>query len=236
MRSHAAAFGQTDQARWVTHVEMCDAVLDLGDAYLDSARAWWSADGDGRPFEQVFQVLPRLFRHLTLSTVDRSVARIGPEQARALRAAIARGVARLEPFEITIGPAIPHTHAIELYVRPDPRLRELYETVADGYREAFPDLEPEPTAMPWRAHTEIGYGRADFDHETLSKALLRTAGPVHGYQVPVTHRIDEVLVVVEDTWSADGLSWQPGTAARLPLGAASRLPDVHSTNRQEGVS
>lgn len=218
MRSYGAMFGEVKNARWVAHLEMCDEILNLGDVYLDSARVWWSAEGDARPFEQVFQVLPRHFRHLTLSTVNRSVTEIGEAQSRRLRESIAKRVAQLEPFEITVGPAIPQTHAIELYVTPSPRLRELYETVADGFREAFPDLEPEPTKMPWRAHTEIGYGREDFDHETLSKALLRAPGPVAGYLVPATQLVDRVLVVVENTWSSDGLSWHIDTASRLPLG------------------
>lgn len=204
--------------RWITQLQLGPAALDLGDVYAASAGRWWKSHGDGRSFEQVFRVLPRDVRHVTLTLVDHPAADVPQARVEQLHCAIADRLAHVGPVEIRLGPAIPNTFAIELYIEPSTALTALQALVVEAYRETFPDAAPEPRHKQWRAHTAIGYCTSDFDDTTLASALLRTPGPVAGYLGSVTSTVTQVLLAATDAWSPSGLTWDRETALPLPLG------------------
>lgn len=72
------------------------------------------------------------------------------------------------------------------------------------------------------AHSSFAHCHDDFEDTCLQSGLLRTPGPVVGYQTPITTRIDHVLLVTGNTWVLAGLAchWAQPSAGpsehRLP--------------------
>ncbi|MFD9964887.1 hypothetical protein [Amycolatopsis sp. NPDC058986] len=222
VRSFAAEQGPVSGPKWVAHVVLGEAACDLGDAYAATARSWWDKtrqDGDERSFDEVFAVLPRARRHITLTWIERAAAEVTADQIEQLQETIARRAAIFEPFLLQVGPAIVNTYAIELYLPPHRMLNALQVAVAGAYRAAFgPETRPEPRHKFWRGHTSIGYCRHEFRDEGLASALLRTPGPVAHYLGPAIAPIDHVLLVPEDAFAPGGLTWDLDQARRIPLG------------------
>lgn len=123
--------------RWVTHlcVGPDGAGADLGDAYAAAARAWWADIGDGRRFEDVFYVLPRAWRHITVAPVDLPAEQVSPVQIEQLAEVISARLAGASPVDVTLGPPLVHTVAVELYVAPSAAPRTLHGHVVGAIRD-----------------------------------------------------------------------------------------------------
>lgn len=219
MRSFLATRPAGAMPRWITHLRLGQAGTDLGDAYAATARDWWAGTGDRRSFEQVLHVLPPPLRHITLAPLDLPAEHVDPCRLQRLTETITARLASTDPVKVVLGPAIVNTVAVELYLVPNPALTALRDHVVAAIHDVVGTEVG--SARPWRAHSSFAYCHDDFDDTGLQSALLRAPGPAVGYQVPITTRIDHVLLVTEDTWAPAGLAWELGTARCLPLGAPS---------------
>ena len=210
-------------ARPHIEVPVPDPVRRLARAYLAQTRAWWAEQGDDRPFETVFRIIDEEFLHLTVGWLDRLTTDLAFEQLDALYAALAARLSHLEPFAVTVGPAIAGRYALEMYVVPNPQATALAAAVRAAIRDIFgAQAAPEPApARLWRPHISVFYGSRAVDTDALASRIAYTLAPGTDHlATPVTMPVDAVLLVDQDTWGNAGLSWDNGTTRTIKLGQA----------------
>lgn len=105
---------------------------------------------------------------------------------------------------------------------PSPALDRLAAVARAALRAVLgADAAPEPV-MPWRSHISTAYGRHTVDTEGLADALARVTGPDGRLLTAVTMPVGSVIVVDQDTFHPDGLSWDSTSVRTVPIGRARR--------------
>jgi 2'-5' RNA ligase superfamily len=216
-----------DECRWSPegsrpHVEIpaVGQVAMLAGAYWEQITRWWTETGDPRPVTDVLRPVAAPFLHATAAWIDRLTATVPAGLLDEVAQRLTDRLARLEPLQVTVGPAIVGLYAVELYVAPTPASGRLAAEVRAAIRDVFGSAAaPEPPASrPWRPHITVCYGWQPIDTDVLASRLGYTPHPDGGLIAPVTLPVDAVLLVDQDTFGPGGLAWDQATARRIPLG------------------
>lgn len=186
-----------------------------------SAR-WWTTQPGGavHGWDEVVQELPAHYLHVTLAWLDRLTSELDPADLVRLHDNLADRFSGLVPFEITIGPALVKSHAVEVYVDPVPELAALAAGARAALRTVFGDTAaPEPTSKPYRPHLSTLYGRRWYDSEGLIDTLAYTVDDHGDLLRTVTMPVTEVILVEhQDTFADSGFRWDDTTVRVIPLG------------------
>ncbi|MEV0385011.1 2'-5' RNA ligase family protein [Nonomuraea sp. NPDC050643] len=139
---------------------------------------------------------------------------LGAEEREALGAALAGTLAEIEPFTLSVGPALAGATGVALDLDqdlPGQALHECYERVRAAIVSVLGDGSVEYSALP--PHLTLGYGLDSFDSGPVQEALRRRVRPGRA-----TWLLDEVwLVEVTQDVSENQYRWlRP--ARRIHLG------------------
>ncbi|WP_414169148.1 2'-5' RNA ligase family protein [Streptoverticillium reticulum] len=152
--------------------------------------------------------VPVEWLHSTLQ----SVGPLTPDQAAAIAAA-ARSVLRaIEPFELEIGPAQAIHNGVVPAVYPEERISALFWALRRATESVIgAEAMPKAPEVFW-PHMSLAYSGAEWDHDELSRALVKLR-PSRA-RMRVTRA---VLVDQQQTWR-DRYTWT--VLAEAPLGGA----------------
>ena len=218
MRDFDACRWSPDGSRPHVEIPATTEVTELAGIYRQQVIGWWQEQNDERPFDAVFRLVPDEYLHLTAGWVDQLTTTL-PDGAID---AVASRLADLQPLRLTVGPALVGLYAVELYVVPDPAADRLAAAVRAAFRDVLgPTAAPEPALeRPWCPHISFLYGQQHVDTDALASRLqYGTLHPRTGRLVrPVTMPVASVLLVDQDTWGHEGLSWNQSTAWQVGLG------------------
>ena len=153
--------------------------------------------------------VPVEWLHATLQ----SIGPLTPDAATAVVDASRPVLADIEPFEIEIGPAQAIHNGVVPAIYPEDRISALYWALRRA-TESVVGAETIPTAPArWWPHLSLAYSNAQWDHDDLSRALVRLRPPRP--RMTVTRA---VLVDQEQAWR-DKYTWT--VIAEVPLGKGS---------------
>lgn len=153
--------------------------------------------------------VPVEWLHATLQSIGPLNAATAVAVADAARTALSG----IEPFEIEIGPAQAIHNGVVPAIYPEEKISELYWTLRHA-TEGVVGAETMPKAPErfW-PHLSLAYSAAQWDHDELSRALVKLRPPRP--RMTVTRA---VLVDQEQVWR-DKYTWT--VIAEVPLGKSS---------------
>ncbi|MFJ3946219.1 2'-5' RNA ligase family protein [Streptomyces griseoaurantiacus] len=150
--------------------------------------------------------VPVEWLHATLQSIGPLTA----ESAAAVADAARPALASIEPFEIEIGPAQAIHNGVVPAIYPEERISELYWTLRRATESVVGvDAMPKAPERFW-PHLSLAYSGAQWDHDDLTRALVKLRPPRP--RMTVTRA---VLVDQEQTWR-ERYTWT--VIAEVPLG------------------
>jgi 2'-5' RNA ligase len=171
---------------------------------------------------QELSPVPVEWLHATLQ----SVGPLSPALAAAVADAARPALARIEPFEIEIGPAQAIHNGVVPAIYPEDRISQLFWALRQA-TESVIGAEQMPKAPDrfW-PHLSLAYSGARWDHDDLSRSLAKLRPPRP--RMTVTRA---VLVDQEQVWR-DKYTWT--VIAEVPLGHDPSGGDTAGAAMQDG--
>ncbi|MFG3112885.1 2'-5' RNA ligase family protein [Streptomyces sp. NPDC048197] len=203
----------------------------------DERRAHWHLLFDGQPAVHNFARAHAeiLSRHPELSPVPiewlhstlQSIGPLTPAQAAAVAAAGQAALRDFEPFDLEIGPAQALHNGVVPAIYPEGRISELFWTLRRATEGVVgPETMPAAPEDGFWPHMSLAYSGAQWDHDELSRALVKLRPPRARMTV---RRV--VLVDQQQTWR-DGYTWN--VLAEVPLGQGRRSAEQQVGARAGG--
>jgi hypothetical protein len=153
---------------------------------------------------------PAEFLHVTIEQIQRYEDDLTDDQLQDLSAALAKQVAAVPAFDLTVGPAWMAQSAIGLDAVPDEPWRQLRRAVRDAAVRALGDDAVKPMDSPGAPHLTISYATEEVDVEPQVLHRVRAGR--------ATLPVNEVYLVAVDQDPVAGVYSWPGTIATLLLG------------------
>lgn len=153
---------------------------------------------------------PDEFLHVTIEQIQRYEDDLTDDQLQDLSTALAKQVATVPAFELTVGPALMGRAAIGFDAVPDEPWQQLRRAVRDAAVELLGDDAVKPMVGPGAPHITISYATEPVDLEPHVLHRVRAGR--------ATLPVNEVYLVAVDQDPAAGVYSWPGTIATLPLG------------------
>ncbi|WEH37849.1 2'-5' RNA ligase family protein (plasmid) [Streptomyces sp. AM 4-1-1] len=151
-----------------------------------------------------------------LHATVQSIGPLTPAAAAAVAAAARPALAAIEPFAIEIGPAQAIHNGVVPAIYPENRITDLYWTLRRVTEHVVgTQTMPKAPEVFW-PHLSLAYSGARWDHDELSRALVRLRPPRP--RMTVTRA---VLVDQKQTWR-DKYTWT--VIAEVPLGRPTPAP------------
>ncbi|MGP8298130.1 2'-5' RNA ligase family protein [Streptomyces inhibens] len=183
-------------------------------------RAHWHVLFDDQPAVHNFARTHAeiLSRHPELSPVPvqwlhstlQSIGPLTPAQAGAVAAAGQAALRDFEPFEVEIGPAQAIQNAVVPAIYPEDRISELFWTLRCATEGVVgPETMPKAPDVFW-PHMSLAYSGARWDHDDLSRALVKLRPPRARMTVKRVFLVDQ-----QQIWR-DKYTWT--VLAEVPLG------------------
>ncbi|WP_405842574.1 2'-5' RNA ligase family protein [Streptomyces platensis] len=203
-------------------------------------RAHWHVLFDDQPAVHAFARAHAeiLNRHPELSPVPvqwlhstlQSIGPLTPAQASEVAASGQAALRDFEPFALEIGPAQAIHNAVIPAIHPEDRISELFWTLRRTTEGVIhPETMPKAPEVFW-PHMSLAYSSAQWDHDDLSRALVKLRPPRARMTV---RRV--FLVNQQQTWR-DKYTWT--VLAEVPLGrritGGAGAPCPHTAEASEG--
>ncbi|MET7339487.1 2'-5' RNA ligase family protein [Nonomuraea sp. NPDC005650] len=161
------------------------------------------------------QIVPDAWLKATLQLITGVTgAEIGAQEREALGEALAAALAEVEPFTLSVGPALAGATGVALDLDqdlPGQRLHECYERVRAAVVSVLGTGSVEYSALP--PHLTLGYGLESFDSGPVQEALRRQVRPGRA-----TWLLNEVWLVEVTQDVADNQYRWLHPACRIQLG------------------
>lgn len=174
------------------------AVARMADAYHEVI------DRPGLPRQ------PDEFLHVTIEQIQRYADDLPAEQIAALVAALAKHIAAVPAFDLTIGPALLTYSAVGFDAVPDEPWAQLRQAVRTAAVETFGDDGVKPMHGPGAPHITLAYATREVEFDSLTLLKVRAGR--------ATLPVNEVHLVAVTQNPATGVYSWPAPIASLRLG------------------